>query len=236
MSIYSFIFTIILFLIAIEIIAYTYINSPESNESSNEVQTILEQHSQQQRQQQRQQQQVAPILTPKQQRQNKNQKLRLENQNFHEKQKLYEKQQQELRQSIQKYDNTTLEERIKTSIKIQSMGISKEEYTLDEIPPWSQIISNFNSVTKANNDSNDDENDNDEPVILGLNEYCEDHRNKYKHENNIATGPAGMFSTGTNLIAILMKTNCRSPSTERTRARGFNLIQVPVRYVKIELN
>ena len=103
------------------------------------------------------------------------------------------------------------EERLKTAKKLEHMGISGN-ILLSELPPWSQIQENFNSYSMD-----------DEPVILGL-EQCQNFRKKTP-TRLLGVAPAGMFSTGTNLIAKLVRRNCVGP---QKRIRGFALIQVPV--------
>jgi hypothetical protein len=207
LSIHSFVLTIILILIGIECIAYTYINLPESNENNHEVQQVRLQQSLQQQQKQ--------IQIQKHSNHQAFLKQQEQEQSATKKQKEYQKKQHKLLQSLpSRYDNTTLDERKKTALIISNMGISINDYTLNEIPPWSQIITNFNSISNDN-----------EPIILGINnEFCQKFRIKY-NQRDIATGPAGMFSSGTNLIAVLMKTNCIGPLR---RNHGFNLLQVPV--------
>jgi len=104
-------------------------------------------------------------------------------------------------------------ERQKTADKLRHMGISGEVY-LTELPPWSQILDNFNSVTRD-----------DEPVILGL-EHCEAFRKK-TNPKHIGFGPAGLFSTGTNLINTLGRSNCLGPLGREGMSAKFGLVQVP---------
>jgi len=108
-------------------------------------------------------------------------------------------------------DEATKEDIRKTADKLRHMRVSGE-VKLSELPPWSQIVENFNSYT------NDDE-----PVILGL-EQCQ----AFRETTNVAflgTGPAGLFSTGTNLIQTLTRMNCEGP-TSGSNMR-FALVQVP---------
>ena len=113
-------------------------------------------------------------------------------------------------------DDNLKEERLKTAKKLEHMGISGG-ILLSELPPWSQILENFNSYSMD-----------DEPVVLGL-EQCENFRKKTP-TRLLGVAPAGMFSTGTNLIAKLVRRNCVGP---QKRIRGFALIQVPVSSVAI---
>ena len=108
-------------------------------------------------------------------------------------------------------DKNLKTERLKTAKKLEHMGISGD-ILLSELPPWSQIQENFNSYSMD-----------DEPVILGL-EQCEAFR-KNTPPRLLGVAPAGMFSTGTNLIATLVRRNCVGP---QKRIKGFALIQVPV--------
>jgi hypothetical protein len=146
-----------------------------------------------------------------------------------EKQRLQAKKIKEERQKLKKelqnltviddlsneYEKFLGPERQKTADKLRHMGISGEVY-LTELPPWSQILDNFNSVTRD-----------DEPVILGL-EHCAAFREKTKPEH-IGFGPAGLFSTGTNLINTLGRSNCMGPLGREGMTAKFGLVQVPVR-------
>ncbi|VEU45331.1 unnamed protein product [Pseudo-nitzschia multistriata] len=105
------------------------------------------------------------------------------------------------------------DQRIKTVEHLLHMGV-EEDYDLEELPPWSLILDNFHPQTKD-----------DEPIILGL-EYCEDFR-KMHSPKIIGVGPAGLFSTGTNLIANLMTFNCDGPLKRRGNRKKFSLVQVP---------
>lgn len=93
---------------------------------------------------------------------------------------------------------------------LSDMGVNHSELVerglLPEIPAWWQIIDNFGN----------------EPVILGL-ERCAAFRQRV-HRRHIA--PAGMFSTGTNLLQQMLYDNCHSP-LEGQRPRMFNLWQAP---------
>ena len=113
---------------------------------------------------------------------------------------------------IQGASDEEVADRLKTADKLKHMGISGD-VNLSELPLWSQIVENFNSY------SNDDE-----PVIVGM-EYCEAFREK-TDKRFIGVGPAGMFSTGTNLIASLTRKNCMGPND---RVQKFALVQTPVR-------
>jgi len=111
---------------------------------------------------------------------------------------------------IQGASDEEVDDRLKTADKLKHMGISGD-VNLSELPLWSQIVENFNSY------SNDDE-----PVIVGM-EYCEAFREK-TDKRFIGVGPAGMFSTGTNLIASLTRKNCMGPND---RVQKFALVQTP---------
>jgi hypothetical protein len=86
--------------------------------------------------------------------------------------------------------------------KLEEMGVSPDELqgeNATEIPSWSQIINNYG----------------EEPVILGL-ERCEAYRNSVAPADR-TVGPAGLFSTGTNLIHSLVSHNCLKPDGPRRR-------------------
>ena len=105
------------------------------------------------------------------------------------------------------------QERLKTVTRLRHMDV-EEDYELEELPPWSQILDNFHPQTRD-----------DEPIILGL-EHCPAFRKKHK-KRQIGIGPAGMFSTGTNLIAYLLSVNCKGPLGRVGRGSKFALVQVP---------
>lgn len=94
---------------------------------------------------------------------------------------------------------------------LQSMGVNHSELVerglLKEIPPWWQILDNYGN----------------EPIILGL-ERCEKFRERV-HRRHV--GPAGLFSTGTNLLQQLLFDNCIPAPPLKRRPRQFNLYQAP---------
>lgn len=104
-------------------------------------------------------------------------------------------------------------DRMKTADKLKHMGISGD-IQLSELPLWSDIIQNFNSYSMD-----------DEPVVLGM-EHCEDFRAK-TDKRFIGVAPAGMFSTGTNLIAMLTYSNCQGPNNRTQKSQKFALWQTP---------
>lgn len=63
----------------------------------------------------------------------------------------------------------------------------------EHIPPWGQILENYGA----------------EPVVLGL-DRCQAYRDAVPPEQRIVA-PAGMFSTGTNLLFALLLYNCLPP-------------------------
>lgn len=119
-------------------------------------------------------------------------------------------QQFNLTQDIDDEELEDAEERLKTAAKLKHMGVSGD-VKLSELPPWSQIVENFNSYSQD-----------DEPVILGL-EHCEAFREN-TDQRYLGVAPAGMFSTGTNLIATLTHSNCLGPLN---RTSKFALVQTP---------
>ena len=98
----------------------------------------------------------------------------------------------------------------KTIINLKEMGVPSEEVERNEIsgemPLWSQILATYG----------------DEPVILGL-ERCEAYR-KMVPEKNRFIGPAGLFSSGTNLLNNLLMKNCNPPPEKKGK---FYVWQVP---------
>ena len=99
------------------------------------------------------------------------------------------------------------------------MGIEKstleDDVLLNELPPWSQVLQNYG----------------DKPVVLGM-ERCKAYRRAVPPSLRIV-GPAGLFSTGTNLLWQLMHDNCLSPSRRHINKYGgnhfnrFSQFQVP---------
>ena len=121
--------------------------------------------------------------------------------------------------------------------RLQHMGVTQQKdennehnFEVSELPPWSQIVQNWNSKATQNNNNGKPTSGpmDDEPVIVGLDKYCTQFRAQHHHQQRqIRIGPTGLFSTGTNLIAALLRNNCHGP-TDNTRAK-FAIIQVPVR-------
>lgn len=71
-------------------------------------------------------------------------------------------------------------------------NVSKEHKTVDrsKLPKWSDIVEAYGP-----------------PKIIGL-ENCEEYREKIASDDR-NMGPAGMFNTGTNLLAWLIRNNCK---------------------------
>jgi len=123
---------------------------------------------------------------------------------------------------MEKHSNATddlTKERLKTARKLAHMQLFTG-YDLEELPPWSRIEENFGIPF-----ADDDNDSNNEPIILGL-EHCESFR-KAHDPRVVAVGPAGLFSTGTNLINTLTRTNCKGPANQTGIAAKFALIQAP---------
>jgi hypothetical protein len=87
-------------------------------------------------------------------------------------------------------DNT--KERVLAVLK--EAGITVTAETEQKLPTWNQVTSLYSS----------------EPVIGGL-DTCANFRDKVPAERRML-GAAGMFSTGTNLITVLLKQNCVIPA------------------------
>lgn len=64
----------------------------------------------------------------------------------------------------------------------------------------------------------------DRPVVLGL-EHCEAFRTQFDPDD-ASIGPAGMFNTGTNPLAMYISNNCRLPRNKKDKAGGTRW-QVP---------
>ena len=88
------------------------------------------------------------------------------------------------------------------------MGFSLETIQNEsDLPAWSQIIDNYG----------------EDPVILGL-ERCAAFRREVVPTSRFVA-PAGLFSTGTNLVNNLLFANCHPP--ENQRKQKFHVWQVP---------
>jgi hypothetical protein len=74
-----------------------------------------------------------------------------------------------------------------------------------QLPPWEQILDNYGA----------------EPVILGL-DRCQAYRDAVPPEQRMV-GPAGLFSTGTNLFFTLMLFNCLPPPIEDLNSTVDNI-------------
>ena len=93
---------------------------------------------------------------------------------------------------------------------LEHMGVNRTELIerklLHVVPPWWQILENYGN--KA--------------IVLGL-ERCEAFRERVSVRH---VAPAGLFSSGTNVLQQLLYDNCVSP-TPGQRQRLFNLWQSP---------
>jgi hypothetical protein len=93
---------------------------------------------------------------------------------------------------------------------LEHMGVNHteliERQLLEVVPPWWQILENYGK----------------EAIVLGL-ERCEAFRERVDIPH---VAPAGLFSTGTNLLQQLLYDNCLSP-VKGQRQRIFNLWQSP---------
>lgn len=87
--------------------------------------------------------------------------------------------------------NDDTKERVLAILK--EAGITVTAETENKLPTWTQVTSMYSS----------------EPVIAGLSS-CADFRATVPAERRML-GAAGMFSTGTNLITVLLKQNCVIP-------------------------
>lgn len=76
---------------------------------------------------------------------------------------------------------------------LQQAGVTVDDATLASLPKWSDITSMYGP----------------KPIIYGL-DTCEQFQSTFKPEERFI-GPAGIFNTGTNLLAELLKANCEIP-------------------------
>ena len=93
---------------------------------------------------------------------------------------------------------------------LKRMGVNRtelmERQLLEVVPPWWQILENYG----------------EKAIVLGL-ERCEAFRERVSVRH---VAPAGLFSSGTNLLQQLLYLNCMSP-TPGQRQRRFSLWQSP---------
>jgi hypothetical protein len=184
---------------------------------------------------QKEQEEMTKLVAPHIHKQNENEKrqkpmrkkLTEEEQkeaNRKKKEERFEKKKEQQAFTVLKYDesDTLSSERRKSAKKLEHMGVSGD-VKLSELPPWSQIVDNFGG---GNDNNGNAEFDDDEPVIIGL-EHCEAFR-KRTDSKLIGVGPAGLFSTGTNLIHTLTTYNCLGPHDRVGMPHKFALVQVPV--------
>ena len=87
---------------------------------------------------------------------------------------------------------------------ITSTHLDADKDLIASLPPWSKVVENFGT----------------EPIVLGL-ERCEAYR-KAVPTNMRKTAPAGLFSTGTNVLDLLLRFNCFLPQN-----RQLHLWQTP---------
>jgi len=96
---------------------------------------------------------------------------------------------------------------------LEQAGVTVDDATLATLPKWSAITSMYGP----------------KPIIYGL-DTCERFRSSFNLEERFI-GPAGIFNTGTNLLAELLKANCEIPGAapehpRENRAPGMRF-QVP---------
>lgn len=84
---------------------------------------------------------------------------------------------------------------------LQQAGVTVDDATLATLPKWSDITSMYGP----------------EPIIYGL-DTCTQFQ-AMQDPADAFIGPAGIFNTGTNLLAELLKANCVIPA-KRKRGRG----------------
>eukprot|EP00566_Odontella_aurita_P013234 CAMPEP_0113535572 /NCGR_PEP_ID=MMETSP0015_2-20120614/5782_1 /TAXON_ID=2838 /ORGANISM="Odontella" /LENGTH=457 /DNA_ID=CAMNT_0000434845 /DNA_START=375 /DNA_END=1748 /DNA_ORIENTATION=- /assembly_acc=CAM_ASM_000160 len=85
-------------------------------------------------------------------------------------------------------------------------GVQVGAELISKLPLWSDMNSMYNI--------------DDGPVITGL-DTCEDFRSSIPR-NQRYIGPAGMFNTGTNILASLLEKNCRIARTNETNTQGHD--------------
>ena len=76
---------------------------------------------------------------------------------------------------------------------LEQAGVTVDDATLATLPNWSDITSMYGP----------------KPIIYGL-DTCAKFQSTFKPEERFI-GPAGIFNTGTNLLAKLLKDNCEIP-------------------------
>lgn len=106
----------------------------------------------------------------------------------------------------QKYSNNELlhdKYRLVQALESQNIDISEvSKDTWSLVPTWTQITELYGS----------------KPVVIGL-EQCHAFRDAVPNKNDRMIAPAGLFNTGTNLIANLLEHNCHIPGRTNRRKR-----------------
>mmetsp|Transcript_7723 Transcript_7723/g.11221 ORF Transcript_7723/g.11221 Transcript_7723/m.11221 type:complete len:422 (+) Transcript_7723:61-1326(+) len=93
-------------------------------------------------------------------------------------------------------------DRLVAALESQNINISEiSEQTWSQVPTWTQITELYGS----------------KPIVIGL-DQCSTFRDAVPENERIIT-PAGLFNTGTNLIASLLEFNCHFPNRRPPKKR-----------------
>ena len=109
---------------------------------------------------------------------------------------------------VRKRGNKSLDPRVKPLMELAGIPLTSE--LIDELPQWKDI---------------DDVYEMDEPKIIGL-ETCPVFMDKWRDTQHVYIAPAGLFDTGTNMLARLLRRNCIFPPKPNTPERSMHF-QVP---------
>jgi hypothetical protein len=117
------------------------------------------------------------------------------------------------KKKIDALGNITHDEAIKGRERLVDIMIEAGIDTID--PEAIAVLPKWSSVAKLYGDK---------PVILGL-ERCEEFRMQ-TDPIDASIGPAGMFNTGTNPMAMYISNNCKMPNNKKDKGKGARW-QVP---------
>jgi hypothetical protein len=151
--------------------------------------------------------------------------------------------QEERRQAQQRYSKNIT----RRMLENRGLQIPTDDPDYDLIPPWWKIVDNYYNWKFDDDDErrramagehHDDDrgtgnrgiggsaslSSDERPLILGM-DRCQAYRDSVPAKDR-AVGAAGLFSSGTNLVADLVKQNCEPPTPRRFLLRFANW-QVP---------
>jgi hypothetical protein len=117
----------------------------------------------------------------------------------------------QLREQKQQRNN---KDRIVTLNRLVELGISNmssllQEYSMQEIPPWSDITDRYGT----------------KPTVIGL-DTCAPYRRAVPPEQRLVA-PVGLFHTGTNLLGELLASSCSFQSSSSSSSNNIQMLFQP---------